>query len=227
VGRSGRSTQAATDAGHLEHYPPSELSDAGHPYPQAAERASRLLAVHDLGGPIGVHWTLRNRDRVTRLALLNTLLYPEFSEAVGEFVTALSTPESRDELTSAAGLEQVMRLGLADESKATDEVLSAVREPFGSADARTALADAGIGLQFEGFQEIGAQLSSLDLPVRVVYGAQDRILPDVAKTMARVAADLPQTVVTELPGCGHFLQEEAAEEVAPLLADFVAPGPSR
>ncbi|MBA2630731.1 MAG: hypothetical protein H0U84_06890 [Thermoleophilaceae bacterium] len=63
--------------------------------------------------------------------------------------------------------------------------------------------------------------------MRVVYGAQDRILPDVAKTMARVAADLPQTVVTELPGCGHFLQEEAAEEVAPLLADFVAPGPSR
>src|SRR3954451_21222566 len=32
------------------------------------------LAVHDLGGPVGVHWALRRPERVTRLALLNTLL---------------------------------------------------------------------------------------------------------------------------------------------------------
>ncbi|MBA3286931.1 MAG: alpha/beta fold hydrolase, partial [Acidimicrobiia bacterium] len=46
------------------------------------------LAGHDLGGPVVVHWALRHPDRVTRLALLNTLLYPEFSPAVVEFVTA-------------------------------------------------------------------------------------------------------------------------------------------
>jgi haloalkane dehalogenase len=32
------------------------------------------LAVHDLGGPVGVHWTLKRPGRVTRLALLNTLV---------------------------------------------------------------------------------------------------------------------------------------------------------
>ncbi len=183
------------------------------------------LAVHDLGGPVGVHWALRNRDRVNRLALLNTLLYPELSEAAREFVTACATPGLREQLTSAAGLEEVLRLGLADEANLTDELLSAVLEPFGSAEARRALADAGIGLRPEGFHEIARELPSLDVPVRIVYGAQDRILPDVEATMARVATDLPQAVVTALPGSGHFVQEEAADAVAPLLASFFAAEP--
>jgi pimeloyl-ACP methyl ester carboxylesterase len=59
-----------------------------------------------------------------------------------------------------------------------------------------------------------------------VYGEQDRILPDVAETMARVKGDLPQAVVTALPGCGHFLQEEAGEEIGELLAEFFA-GPAK
>ncbi|HEV8597291.1 MAG TPA: alpha/beta fold hydrolase [Candidatus Dormibacteraeota bacterium] len=43
------------------------------------------LAVHDLGGPVGLHWALGRPGRLTKLALLNTLVYPEFSEAVKEF----------------------------------------------------------------------------------------------------------------------------------------------
>ena len=44
-------------------------------------------------------------QRVTKLALLNTLVYPEFSEAVMEFVTACTTPGMREQLTSPEGLE--------------------------------------------------------------------------------------------------------------------------
>lgn len=179
------------------------------------------VAGHDLGGPIAVHWALRNRDRATRVALTNTLIYPEFSEAVQEFVTACATPGLREELTSPAGLEAVMRRGLAEQSSLTDDVLAAVLGPFRSTDNRRALANAGIGLELEGFQEIAEELPGLDLPVRIVYGADDRILPDVAQTMDRVARDLPQAVTTALPRCGHFLQEEAADEVATLLAAFV------
>jgi pimeloyl-ACP methyl ester carboxylesterase len=179
------------------------------------------LAGHDLGGPIGLHWAVHRPERVTRLALLNTLVYPEFSEAVLEFVKACSTPELREQLTSPAGLEAAMKLGLADEANLTDEVLAAVREPFQTEEARRALADAGIGLEPEGFVEIARLLPSLRMPVRVIYGEQDRILPDVGETMTRVKRDLPQAEVTALP-CGHFLQEEAPDEVGALLARFFA-----
>jgi pimeloyl-ACP methyl ester carboxylesterase len=189
---------------------------------EALEIDETALAVHDLGGPVGVHWAIHRPERLTKLALLNTLLYPEFSEAVMEFVKAASTPGLREQLTSPDGLEAALRLGLADEANLTDEALAAVREPFQTDESRRALARAGIGVRPEGFVEIARLLPSLDVPVRIVYGERDRILPDVAETMAHVKRDLPQAVVTALPDCGHFLQEEAPQEVGELLADFFA-----
>jgi haloalkane dehalogenase len=180
------------------------------------------IAVHDLGGPVGLHWALNRPERVTKVALLNTLVYPEFSDAVLEFVRLLSAPDTRDETTSPAGLEEVMRLGLADEANLTDDVIAGVVEPFRTDEDRRALAKAGIEADPQGFVEIAGRLPSLTVPVRAVYGAQDRILPDVAETMARVKHDLPQTEVTALPDVGHFLQEEAPQEVGDLLAEFFA-----
>jgi pimeloyl-ACP methyl ester carboxylesterase len=184
------------------------------------------LVVHDLGGPIGVHWALRRPARVTHLALLNTLLYPEFDASVGRFVTMLSTPGQREQLTSAAGIEAALRLGLADDDALTIEALAGHLAPYHDDDDRLALAHAGIGLEIAGFAEIARRLPSLAMPVTAIYGEQDRILPDVAETMARVQADVPQATLTALPGCGHFLQEEAPDELAELLSDFLdARGP--
>jgi haloalkane dehalogenase len=180
------------------------------------------LAVHDLGGPVGLHWALARPGRVTKLALLNTLVYPEFSEAVKEFVRACATPDLREQITSPSGLESIIRDGLADRASLSKDVLVEMLAPFRIAEARQALADAGIGLSRRGFAEIARQLPTLRIPVRVVYGARDRLLPDVADTMKRVKNDLPQTDITVLSECGHFVQEEAPSQVGELLARFFA-----
>jgi pimeloyl-ACP methyl ester carboxylesterase len=178
------------------------------------------IAGHDLGGPIAVHWTLTRPGRVTALALLNTLLYPEFAPGILEFVTTLRTPGPREAATSPEGLAALLRLGLADPAHLPDDVLAELLAPFTGADARLALARAGIGLAPRGFREIATGLSTLDMPVRVVYGEQDRILPDVADTFDRLAKDVPAATVTALPGCGHFLTLDDPEQVGGLLADF-------
>ncbi len=180
------------------------------------------VAGHDLGGPIAVHWALERRSRVSHLALLNTLLYPEFSDAVRDFVIALSSPVTRDELVSRAGLEDVMRLGVAHDSALDDHVVAAATAPFTTDDDRLALAAAGIGLSVRGFAEIAAGLPTLTMPVRVVYGTDDRILPDVADTMVRLQRDVPHAVITTVLGAGHFVQEDAPAQVADLLAEFFA-----
>ncbi len=46
------------------------------------------LVVHDLGGPVGVHWGLRPPERVHKLVLFNTLVYPETSWAAKLFLLA-------------------------------------------------------------------------------------------------------------------------------------------
>jgi haloalkane dehalogenase len=181
------------------------------------------IAGHDLGGPIAVHWALGRPGRVTAIALLNTLLYPDFSPEIVEFVRTLSTPGPRERATSPGGLAEIMRLGVADEAHLPDDVLAEVLAPFAGTDARRALARAGIGLSPQGFAEIAARLSTVDVPVRVVYGERDRVLPDVAETFARLRRDLPAARVTALPDCGHFLQEDDPERVGELLAEFFRP----
>lgn len=180
------------------------------------------LAVHDLGGPIGLHWLLDRPGRVTKLALLNTLVYPEFSDAVKEFIRACAAPDAHEQITSLSGLEEVLRDGLADRASLAPETLAAFLEPFRTTDARRALAAAGIGVERRGFVTIAKKLPSLGVPVRIVYGERDRLLPDVAETMTRVKADVPHAEVTALPDRGHFIQLDAPDHVGELLARFFA-----
>lgn len=186
---------------------------------------SLSFAVHDLGGPVGLFWACHHRERIRRLALLNTLVYPEASWAVAAFVMAVRTPGVRDLLTSPWGLAKALRWGVADPRRLADDAVPGIREPFRTRADRRALAKAGQNLSPKGFREIARLLPELECPVRIVYGERDRYLPDVAKTMARVCRDLPQAEATALPDCGHFLQEERPDEVGRLLSEFFAATP--
>lgn len=181
------------------------------------------MVVHDIGGPIGLNWALERPARLERLALLNTLAYPQLHESVVAFIRGLVEPATRERLTSPEGLTDLLRDGFANPDKLTPDALAAYLAPFAAADARRALADACVGLERRGLARIAARLPTLAVPVRVVYGARDRVLPDVGQTMAHVARDLPHAEVTVLPERGHFIPDEAPDEVGAALAAFFAP----
>lgn len=180
------------------------------------------LAVHDLGGPVGLYWGLQRPERIRRLALLNTIVYPQMSWAVVAFVAICRVPGLRRALTSPGGLRWAMRFGVRDKQRLTDTVIAEYQRPFADRAARQALARTAYGLHPAGFVTLGKRLGEFRCPVRIVYGRDDRILPDVARTMARVRRDLPQAESTELADCGHFLHEDRPADVGRLLADFFA-----
>ena len=97
-----------------------------------AAGADRIgLGVHDLGGPVGLHWASKNPERVERLALLNTLAYPGLSVALVTFFALLRTPGVRSWATSPAGLRFTMRTGVADKARLSDEDIAAYQAPYG------------------------------------------------------------------------------------------------
>ena len=182
---------------------------------------STALVVHDLGGPVGLYWAVSNVNRVSRLAILNTLVYPEMSWAVKAFILMLKLPFARSWTVSPAGLRFAMQVGVVRAERRTAEMYEAVLSPFAATDAREALIKAGSELSPKGFFLIAQRLKALQMPVRIVYGKRDRILPDIQRTATRLQSDLPQASVTAIEDCGHFLQEDAPEELAGLLKTFL------
>jgi haloalkane dehalogenase len=116
--------------------------------------ASTGLAVHDLGGPVGLYWAVHHSERVSKLALLNTIVYPNPSWAVVAFVLACRLPLLRWLLASPWGLRMAMRIGVTDPARLTDEVMHGVLVPFETSAAQEALLRAGTGLNPKGFNDI-------------------------------------------------------------------------
>jgi haloalkane dehalogenase len=137
------------------------------------------------------------------------------------FLIAMKTPGLRDFIVSPKGIVGAMQFGVANKGRLNREVLTPYTAPFESPAARKALIKAGSGLGTRGLAKIARELPGYQTSIRLIYGEKDRVLPDVAKTMARLKRDHPQAELTALPNCGHFLQEDAPEEVAKLMADFL------
>ena len=179
------------------------------------------LVVHDLGGPVGLYWAIQNPGRVPKLVILNTLVYPETSWAVKLFLIAMKTPGLRDFLVSPKGIVGAMQFGVANKARLNREVLTPYTAPFESPAARKALIKAGSGLGLRGLAKIARELPGYETSIRLIYGEKDRVLPDVAKTMARIQRARPEAELTALPNCGHFLQEDEPERVGQLIWEFL------
>jgi pimeloyl-ACP methyl ester carboxylesterase len=62
-------------------------------------------------------------------------------------------------------------------------------------------------------------LPQLQIPVLLVWGAEDRITPiDQGETMHRL---IPQSEFDVIPGCGHLAPEQCAAQIAPKVVAFV------
>lgn len=178
------------------------------------------LVVHDLGGPLGLYWASQRPGRLERLALLNTLTYPQLSLMVWATLKALTIPGLSSAFTSQWGLRQSIKFGVSDKARIRPDTIEGVCAPFRDRDSREALRRTLNAPTVHDIKVIAEWLPTVSAPVRIIYGKQDRILPHIERTVARLQNDIPHAEVTALDDCAHFLQEERPEDLAALLDEF-------
>ncbi len=66
---------------------------------------------------------------------------------------------------------------------------------------------------------VASDLKQLQIPTLVVWGEQDQVTP--LTLGRRLARDIPGARLAVVPGAGHLVLDDAADQVGPLLADFV------
>lgn len=179
------------------------------------------IGVHDVGGPIGLYWMVQNMERVNRLILFNTLVYPKFSWAVKLFGLASITPVVKSWLTSKKGIKKALNLGIYNKENITEDIIKEYQSYFTDKNSRTVLLKTVQRLSLKGFTEIEEKLHTFTGPIQIIYGEKDKILPKVNETMKKVRQNLPQSNITSIPNCGHFLQEECPKDISEIILDFM------
>ena len=157
-----------------------------------------------LGGAISLAATLRGRDRIKSVTVISSAALGREIDA--EYLRCLAKTNSRKELKVLAG-----RL-FANEGLVTRQLIEDLLR-FKRLDGVQAALESILSVFLDGNQQrvvLREQVTNLGIPIRVIWGEKDRIIP--ASHAALAGAE-----VHTLPNAGHMVHMEAANEVNKLL----------
>jgi pyruvate dehydrogenase E2 component (dihydrolipoamide acetyltransferase) len=166
---------------------------------------------HSLGGAVAAHLATEAPERVRSLVLIAPVGFGD--EINGAYVEGFVAAGSRREL------KPVLELLFADSGlvtrQMTEDVLRAKRLDGATESLRTIAA----ATFPEGQQQVSlaGPLGASEVPVLVVWGSEDRIVP-----VAHARVMPTRARVTIIEGQGHSPHMEAAGEVNRAIADFLA-----
>ena len=191
----------------------ASLADLASPVAAAREEGgvtAAALVGHSLGAAVAVAVAAVAGFRVRSLFLLSPAgLGPEIN---GDFVAGFCNSRDEDELAPWMGL---LVADPASLHPAFTQVTAETRAQPGVAEAQRQIARQVFPDGKQAFS-VRAALDGLTVPIRVVFGAADRIIPP------RHLAGLPGTIAQHLfPGVGHMPQVEARDAVAHLLVEHL------
>ncbi len=192
------------------------------------------LVVHDWGGPIGLGMAARSPARIARLVILNSAAFPGPAPwRIRVCRTPLLGPVLVRGLNAFARLSTVM--ALEDSSRMTPRVRRGYLLPFGTyADRIAALRfvqDIPLSPSHPSWADLLAVESGLarlaDKPACLIWGERDWCFtPAFREGFER---RLPRARVHRAQSAGHFVVEDAREDVIRWMRAFVAdhplPGP--
>lgn len=200
---------------------------------ESLELRELTLIVHDWGGMIGMGWAHRHPQMLTKLVLLNTAAFP--------LPTSKRLPASLW-LARNTALGSVLVRGFNAFSRGATrfcvtrrplsaEVREALCAPYDSWDHRRAVlrfvqdiplreGDPG----FEILTEVGSQLEQFDdRPVLICWGMRDFVFDE---HFLRVwERELPHADVHRFADAGHYVLEDAGDEIEALVTKFMGAVP--
>lgn len=176
------------------------------------------LVVHDFGGPIGLAYALDHPERVRRLVVLNTWMWPLTGGTFALTAPLLGGPLGRF-LYEKTDFEfkVIVPSVYADRAKLTPQIEAHYRGPFDGTIGWTYARALGAARDwYAGLWEKRAAIA--DHPALLLWGTQDRIFGD---GLSRFEGLFTNATVARLASAGHFVQEEAPEAALGHLRAFL------
>jgi 2-hydroxymuconate-semialdehyde hydrolase len=116
-------------------------------------------------------------------------------------------------------IREAFAAGAVDPSAVGELDLRAYVAPWTDADGPQAFWRAARSLDGAGLMGHEGRFESVGAPILLLWGEDDPFLPpDLGERLNEV---LPSSSLGQLPGCGHFLPEEAPETIYPMISEYL------
>ena len=184
-----------------------------------------VLVAHDLGSSVAVDYMGRYGDRVEKLVLMSSPVYPDFQEPdVVDLVRKrwIGMPLLR--LMPRTLYRRTLKKGLHHDAQFEDRDMDVFRRDYhGGAGKRRMWQNLSWGTPetfFVAYPEIMRQLA---VPTLVLHGARDPFIP--TEHAHRMDADIPDSRLILIPDGAHFLPMDTPDAVAEAIRAFLATEP--
>jgi pimeloyl-ACP methyl ester carboxylesterase len=181
-----------------------------------------VLVGNSAGGTVAALTALRYPERVEALVLVDPAIYQGGMQFPGVVRWLLGTPQSRR--LGPLFVRSIRNWGLEfgrsawhDPSKITDEIWDGYTKPLQAENWDKGLYEVTLASRSLGLDK---QLDEIQVPVLVVTGDDDRIVP--TEQSIRLAGELPNAELALAPNCGHVPHEECPEFFLAVVNRFLA-----
>jgi pimeloyl-ACP methyl ester carboxylesterase len=187
------------------------------------------LVVHDWGGMIGLGWAVRNPERIKRLVILNTAAFhlPKSKPFPWQLWMVRDTPLGPLMVRGFNAFSRGASRVACTRKALSKDVRDGYCAPYDSWRDRIAtlrfVQDIPLRPGERGYDVVSdtaARLDDLsDRPVLVCWGDKDFVFDHhFLEEWMRI---YPDAEVHRFPDCGHYILEDASEEIIPLIRRFL------
>lgn len=176
--------------------------------------AEMAVIGHDIGG--GVAQLLAFDGGVKTLVLLDSICFDSWP-IEGVRMIQGAAPEQVDEAFSLQVVRSAFDIGMGHRDRLSEDDLEAYLAPW--RDDPMALVRAARGIDGQGLVGTEDRLASLGIPAFILWGEDDPFQP--AELAERLQDAMPGSTVALLPGCSHYVTEDAREAIAPMVMEYL------
>ena len=179
-----------------------------------------ILVGNSAGGTISMLTALKYPQRVQSLILVDPAVYAG-GGAPAWIRPFLGTPQMRHLGPLVARQIQtrgpeLVELAWHDPTRLTSEIMEGYQKPLRVDNWDKALWELTVSSRESGLAE---RLSEFDLPVLVITGDDDRIVP--TEQSLQLAKEIPNAQLAVIPQCGHVPHEECPDVFMQAVTDFL------
>ncbi|HEV8571659.1 MAG TPA: alpha/beta hydrolase [Actinomycetota bacterium] len=169
---------------------------------------------HGFGG--GVAQLLAVEAGIRTLVLLNSVVFDRWSSA-GSTGSLPVDDGSADAESAERAVQEAFARGMGHPERLLPEDLELFVRPW--RDDPRALVRAARALDSKGLAGVVGHLRAQEIPILAVWGEDDPWLPP--SLAERLQEEVGDVAVALLPGCSHFVLEDAPETVTPIVFEFL------